>query len=118
MQVMTLKFSFHGANVPVPDHEGRLRWTLVAAPRTDNSRLVFHLKSSGSTQGEAEDTNVVIATFKQFLIICVPTNGVVPISIEIDVATIGLCSQARNSHTVFTDSSHEVGFHGGLDGHA
>ena len=28
------------------------------------------LKSSGSTQGEAEDTNVVVATFKQLLHSC------------------------------------------------
>ena len=30
-----------------PDHEGCLRWTLVASPRTDNSRLVFHLRIWG-----------------------------------------------------------------------
>ena len=105
MKVVTLEATFHSTKVSMGKYQG---WRSFISSNSFNSFL-FDLKSSARAQGKTQNANVVVFTFEKRFIICVPPHGIIAISVEIDIARIGLFFQACNVYTVFPNLCQEVG---------
>lgn len=101
---MTLEATFHSAKVSMGKYQG---WRSFISSNSFNS-LLFDLKRPVRAQGKTQNANVVVFTFEKRFIICMPPHGIIAISVQIDIARIGLFFQACNVYTLFPNLCQEV----------